>query len=324
VVVRFRIFSSVVSSAVLVSDLDKETLSDSGWIAPNHFNNSGIYEAEFNLQFPGVLAVEVKVNGEASETSPVFVLVDPGLCPHPNQLLGSDGVCRCETGYSFALGRCMSSTRVVIFVGLAVTVAVAVLIALVLAFSASVKDSAWTVDGADLLFTDPPAKLGEGKYGPIYRACYKTALVAAKVLPAQTHLPFALKLRPGRKRGSSPATQRKQSAPMQYNEARLSQLTGVMDPMAGGSRMRPSHTYGNPSSGESHFFCSLSFEERMRSLWCVGTVVLLCHLPFVAVVWSSVLSWSSAFLLPLLVLLSLEHLARMRLVPTSPAFFAFS
>ena len=174
---RIRAYSRVVAG--LAEDAD--ALEDTGWQLLQPINGSGLHTISYTAEFASLVIVEVMADGQLVSSSPTFLRVSPAPCSAQDQVLDANGACHCRSGYTHFAGACRETTAAIAATACGATLVLVLLLLLVHRFSRG-RDIAWQIPQKDLTFTDPPIKVGEGRFGPVFRATYRTTAVAVKLL----------------------------------------------------------------------------------------------------------------------------------------------
>ncbi|EDQ91774.1 uncharacterized protein MONBRDRAFT_31218 [Monosiga brevicollis MX1] len=146
----------------------------------------GLYSVTLaNATSPGVLVVDVR--GQETTTSFWFTVL-PMPCKGELEVRVADGSCGCA-GHAVLLGNSCHETWKVTLGFVLGSVALLAMLLVIFAYVARWhNDRKWQVHREDLIFTNPPTRIGVGRLGPAFKAEYHSMDVVVKALnPSNSH-----------------------------------------------------------------------------------------------------------------------------------------
>ena len=170
-----------------VSDnLDAQALDDStsDWIKANTTAATVQGFHQFKVvasTFAAMMVVEIRINGEQIQASPVFVQVLFPECADIHQVQTAKG-CVCQEGFTEFAGLCRDSMMLAGQVTAAVLAVVLLLLVGTKLYFQYASDRSWRIRPDDLKFSSPPEWIGRGRNTVVYRGEYRNMEIAAKTL----------------------------------------------------------------------------------------------------------------------------------------------
>jgi ABC-type phosphate/phosphonate transport system substrate-binding protein len=154
-----------------------------------HLPGTHAYEFTVTDRFAQIQVIEIMVNGQAIDTSPIRVMVVDFDCNaeygvNGHRVADAEGRCVCA-GHTYPMGvNCIESTSFFLVIFSLVALVMGILVVLYLGYKKKQSDSVWHINVEELHFNEPPDIIGQGGFGVVILGEYRGTKVAVKrVLP---------------------------------------------------------------------------------------------------------------------------------------------